>query len=844
MRKVKNKKVIRKLSARILSAKRSKNLIGLAAILLTTILFTTVFSVCGNLLRSQTESTFRQVGGNAQAGFKNFTMAEYDQLKEDSGIRDVSYNIFVGNAVNPQLNKLQTEVRYYEPLNARQSFAYPTTGKLPEEQDEIAMSTLILDALDIPHELGQKVTLDLNIHNEIRTDTFTLCGFWEGDPVMMAQEAAVSKTYADLTAPLETTPYYETDGTDYSGYMNISFNFSSSFNIEGQMEELIRRGGFDGTLISPSVNWAYSFSSIDWTTVSVLTILILLIMLSGYLIIYNIFYLNIFSDIRFYGLLKTVGTTGRQLRKIVRRQAWALCLFGVPAGLAAGWVIGRLLTPVITDMLTSTDVYYSANPLIFLGSALFTVLTVYISCIKPCRIAAKVSPVEAVRFTEKSVRKKSRKTKKTTPLSMARANLGRNKRKLVLVVLSLSLSLVLLNSVYTIVTGFDMDKYLADKLLTDFEVSSASIYNFNSPEIDYAGVTRNFQEELSAQEGVTDIGNIYLSGTVHNYSDAEWETVEQIMNAPENSEYFSDPIMEEAFDYVRTSHRTNVDIYGVNETAAKYIKPDEGTFDWEKFKSGNYILANSFSMDDETSMPFLKPGDEVTVRFSDTVSKKYTVLAVAQMPTALSSQRYGLMNEEFILPDTEFLTQFGDRQPMKTVFNASDDRQTAVAAWLEDYCEKVNPDMDYRTKADYQQEFSSLKQTYAVTGGILSIILALIGLLNFINVTATSILSRRQELAMMESVGMTGAQQRRMLLGEGLCYALLSILISCTAGVGAGYALVLAFAGQMDVFTWRFTLLPVAICTPFLIAISLAVPSVCYAYARKQSVVERLRTTE
>ena len=844
MRKVKNKKVIRKLSARILSAKRSKNLIGLAAILLTTILFTTVFSVCGNLLRSQTESTFRQVGGNAQAGFKNFTMSEYDQLKEDSGIRDVSYNIFVGNAVNPQLNKLQTEVRYYEPLNARQSFAYPTTGKLPEEQDEIAMSTLILDALDIPHELGQKVTLDLNIHNEIRTDTFTLCGFWEGDPVMMAQEAAVSKTYADLTAPLETTPYYETDGTDYSGYMNISFNFSSSFNIEGQMEELIRRGGFDGTLISPSVNWAYSFSSIDWTTVSVLTILILLIMLSGYLIIYNIFYLNIFSDIRFYGLLKTVGTTGRQLRKIVRRQAWALCLFGVPAGLAAGWVIGRLLTPVITDMLTSTDVYYSANPLIFLGSALFTVLTVYISCIKPCRIAAKVSPVEAVRFTEKSIRKKSRKTKKTTPLSMARANLGRNKRKLVLVVLSLSLSLVLLNSVYTIVTGFDMDKYLADKLLTDFEVSSASIYNFNSPEIDYAGVTRNFQEELSAQEGVTDIGNIYLSGTVHNYSDAEWETVEQIMNAPENSEYFSDPIMEEAFDYVRTSHRTNVDIYGVNETAAKYIKPDEGTFDWEKFKSGNYILANSFSMDDETSMPFLKPGDEVTVRFSDTVSKKYTVLAVAQMPTALSSQRYGLMNEEFILPDTEFLTQFGDRQPMKTVFNASDDRQTAVAAWLEDYCEKVNPDMDYRTKADYQQEFSSLKQTYAVTGGILSIILALIGLLNFINVTATSILSRRQELAMMESVGMTGAQQRRMLLGEGLCYALLSILISCTAGVGAGYALVLAFAGQMDVFTWRFTLLPVAICTPFLIAISLAVPSVCYAYARKQSVVERLRTTE
>ena len=844
MRKVKNKKVIRKLSSRILSARRSKNLIGLAAILLTTILFTTVFSVCGNLLRSQTESTFRQVGGNAQAGFKNFTMAEYDQMKDDPRIRDVSYNIFVGNAVNPELNKIRTEVRYYEPLNARQSFAYPTNGKLPEARDEIAMSTLILDALGIPHELGQKVTLDLNIHNEVRTDTFTLCGFWEGDPVMMAQEAAVSKAYVDLAAPLETTPYYETDGTDFSGYMNVSFDFPTSFDIEGQMEDLVQRCGFDGSLISPSVNWAYSFSSIDWATVSILAVLIFLIMLSGYLIIYNIFYLNIFSDIRFYGLLKTVGTTGRQLRKIVRRQAWTLCLFGVPAGLAAGWVFGRLLTPVITSMLTSTDVYYSVNPLIFLGSALFTVLTVYISCIRPCRIAAKVSPVEAVRFTEKSVRKKSRKTRKTTPLSMARANLGRNKRKLVLVVLSLSLSLILLNSVYTIVTGFDMDKYLADKLLTDFEVSSASIYNFSSPETDYAGVTADFQKELSSQKGVTDIGNIYLAGTVHNYSDAEWKTVEQIMDAPENSEYFSDPIMEEAFDYVRTSHRTNVDVYGVNENAARYITPEDGTFDWEKFKSGDYVLANTFSLDGETSTPFLEPGDEVTIEFSDTVSKKYTVLAVAQMTTALSSQRYGLMEEEFILPDTEFLAQFGARQPMKTVFNAEDDCQAEVEAWLEDYCTKVNPDMDCRTKADYQQEFNNLKQTYAVTGGILSIILALIGLLNFINVTATSILSRRQELAMMESVGMTGTQQRRMLQWEGLYYALLSLLISCTAGVGAGYALVQAFAGQMDVFTWRFTLLPVAICTPFLIAISLAVPAICYANARKQSVVERLGVTE
>ena len=102
MLKVKNKRILRKLSARILTARRSKNLIALAAILLTSVLFTTVFSVGGNLLQSQTESTCRQVGTSTHAGFKYLTEAEYEQMKNDPEIRDVSYNIMAGFAVNPE----------------------------------------------------------------------------------------------------------------------------------------------------------------------------------------------------------------------------------------------------------------------------------------------------------------------------------------------------------------------------------------------------------------------------------------------------------------------------------------------------------------------------------------------------------------------------------------------------------------------------------------------------------------------------------------------------------------------------------------------------------------------
>lgn len=515
------------------------------------------------------------------------------------------------------------------------------------------MSTLVLDALGIPHKLGEEVTLEINVHGKTRTDTFVLCGFWEGDPLAMAQEILVSKDYCLEAAPLETTPFCETDGMDYSGYMNVNFNFSNSFNIEGKMDDLIERCGFDPARVDPAVNWGYGFSSVDPTSLTLIVVLLLLIMLSGYLIIYNIFYLNIFSDIRFYGLLKTVGTTGKQLRKLVRRQAWALCLFGVPAGLVIGWIIGRFLTPVVIGMLNQVTPTYSLNPLVFIGSALFTIITVYISCIKPCRIAAKVSPVEAARYTEK--KRRTKKTKRATPFFMALSNLGRSTRKLVLVILSLSLSVILLNSVYTIVTGFDMDKFIASYLLSDCVVSDVSIYNNMLGYRNTHGVTKDFQQELSARDDITEIGNIYVQPVLYTWSDEEWADIERFMNAPEMQDTVNDPILKDVYDEIRSARQSQLYVYGVDEMAAGLISLKEGTLDWKKFSSGNYVIVNAWNSseaDGNFDRPFLEPGDKVTLDFEQGGAKEYEVMAVGQLPSALSMQASTLIGEEFILPDT------------------------------------------------------------------------------------------------------------------------------------------------------------------------------------------------
>ncbi len=86
---------------------------------------------------------------------------------------------------------------------------------------------------------------------------------------------------------------------------------------------------------------------VDPMTVVAIAAVALLIIFTGYLIIYNVFQISVAGDIRFYGLLKTIGTTPRQLRRIIRIQALALSAAGIPIGLVIGWLIGGRLTPVI-----------------------------------------------------------------------------------------------------------------------------------------------------------------------------------------------------------------------------------------------------------------------------------------------------------------------------------------------------------------------------------------------------------------------------------------------------------------------------------------------------------------
>lgn len=884
MIKVDNRKVISKLSRKSLRAGRSRNVIAIVAIALTAVMFTSIFTIAGTMVESFQQATFRQVGGDFHGGFKNLTREEADRLKEDPLIRESGARLMLGMPYEPPFNKAHVEVSYMEPAYAKHSFCQPTTGSLPAPGTrEVATDTRVLKLLGITPALGSQVTLLYRLDNGTQVeDTFTLSGWWDYDPAGMASQVVVSEHYAQSV--LEG--YVPLADTESTGKWVLDVMFQNASSIEKDMKAVLANSGYQSesaqepSYIDIGVNWGYMGAQIsgnlDLGMIFGGAGLLLLVAFTGYLIIYNIFQISVTGDIRFYGLLKTLGATPRQIRRIIRRQGLILSLGGIPVGLVLGYLAGVLLAPQVMKNMSYTITHTSVNPLIFIGAAAFALATVLISIHKPGSVAGRVSPVEAVRYTDVSgVKAKTRKGADFKVWRMALANLGRNKKKTVLVVVSLALAVVLLQVTYTFAGGFDMDKYLRAWVVTDFILGDANYFQTNGIGFDVStAVPEEAIERVNAQGSVTDSARIYgLPSSRITQEFVSEDYFRQVMGRwtpPEQMEQ----LVEKRDRGPDGGIANHVQLYGMEDHALDQIKLQKGDLSALHDPSQNAVAA-VYSEDDYGKLRpdshWAKVGDKVTVRYVDAflyydtrtgepatgaageddylqmqVTKyrdvEYTVVAEVTLLHSMSYRYYG--TDEFIMGSEVFQRDSRTNSVMTYLFDTEETAVGDMEAFLKDYTENVDPLLDYESKQSYEQQFYSFRSMFLLLGGVLSFIIGLVGVLNFFNAVMTSILTRRREFAMLQSVGMTGRQLKTMLVYEGIFYALAALLTSLVLTLVSGPVLGGALTGMFWFFTYQFSILPVALVTPVFLALGAALPLGLYRLLRRQSIVERLRQAE
>lgn len=834
------------LSQRSFQQNKGRNLVAVLAIVLTTMMFTTLFTLAQSMGRNMTEMYLRQSGTKAHASTKQITDEQIAQLSAHPDIVRFGRSIVLGIANDQRLAGRQVEIRYGSDQYAKDCFAYPVTGKMPEQKNEIALDTLVLERLGVSQELGRTVTLEWGN----RSDTFVLCGWWEGNLSSYASMAWVSEAFA-LEASENAS--VSTEG-QVLGLRMMSITFSDTKNIERKTEKVLQDSGL--TTLSFQTNIAYTAEIQNSIFAENLPMYggMVLVFVAGYLIIYNVFQISVAADIQFYGKLKTLGTTKKQLKKLIYSQGNRLSIIGIPIGLAVGYLLGALLVPALIPM-KEMKVVVSISPVIFIGSALFAYITVVISCMLPARMAGKVSPIDALRYTDGSAsyHKNKKKSRNGASLhSMAWANLWRSRKRTVMVICSLTLGLVLMSYFYAKNVSFDVEKYLMDMVVADYEIddatnNAASFYDPASETISDTMLADIMG--LRASSAVEATGRLYSRQEKILLSEQARQNLTAYYNAERLEEFASyDPTFPEwkrEFDAVVGGEEHLYTIYGADglildaAVSKNYIL--DGVFDTALFATGQYCLAIGPSIMPGGMIPTHSVGEKILIS-----GREFEVMAVLRpLPPMVAGKDSLSFDLPIVLPADVFTVLWQGSNMRKFYFDIADEAIEDAQALLSQYQQTTAIGMNVVSRQFMIDQYEEQTRASAVMGYAVSMIIALVGVLNFVNSMVTAIIARRREFAMIQSVGMTKRQLRQMLIFEGLYYAGLTLFIAYTLSTLTIGVLLRAMMTEADGFsTFHFTLFPLVCCTPVLIVFALVIPYLCFKNLEQQSVVERLRATD
>lgn len=864
--KINNRKCVSHVSIKNLFTSKTRCIVSVIAIALTTILFTSLFTILMTIAKGFEESNFRQVGTYSHGEFKRLTEEQYNELRTDEDILEYGLRRVAGITTGEAFVKNYAEVSYMDENTAKWSYCTPEIGTLPKENtNEATVDTKVLSCLGIEPEIGKSFTLEMDIDGIIVTEDFVLSGWWEYDEAAPASHVLIPESRLEELF----SKYNVQFNNESTGKYALDVMLKSDHNIEGQLIEILERHGFaeggnSESAIAVGVNWGYMGENLaeglDFGSVVTISVILIFIIFTGYLIIYNIFRISVANDIRHYGMLKTIGTTQTQIKSMVITQALILSAIGIPVGLIIGWVTGGVLCPVVMSELNVYNSSASVSPWIFIFSAVFAWITVMISCFRPARTAGKVSPVEALRYTEQASGFSKRSGKKGVPLfGMAAARLTGSKGKTVLVVASLALSIVTFTLTFILANSFSMEKYLSD-ISADFLVADSKYFAYRWDEENAISLEEN--EFLRYMDGVTDSFVTYgMPSTYYPETYFSEEAIREMLAKYGNEEEVIDSYISHRLEVDGTIAQS-VQLLGLEGTAFSKLKVYEG--DIAKLSEDGYIAVEKndyFKLGDKINFIYTDKYEYINTQTGavytefdnipineyefieiteETHKVEYEIVAVVDVPYAFG-YRFSIVTPLFITSSEDLFAQSEYFKPLYIAFDTTDEAEAEMEKFLADYTETNT--LNYTSRATEAASFESFKRMFVILGAALSIIVGLIGVLNFINTMITSINSRQRELAALQAMGMTGRQLCAMLIWEGVIYIGGAVVAALALNL-----ITIPLGRLVEEIFWfcdySFTIIPLVATIPVFVTMGTIIPAIAYKTLTKKTIVERLRENE
>lgn len=859
------KKIMKEMVQGNLKVHRKRNLLLVLAITLTTILFTSVLEIGFGGMQSIQETQLKLSGMKADAELRFLDKEQFQKVQNSDLFESVGGRVPI--ALMEGETKRPIEIDYLDKAGMEAYYLSLEEGKMPEDEKEVLLSEQALEELGIKKEVGSHVPVSFTLRGQEYNFDMRLSGWYKGGPKV--NFLIVSETFLEHNPEVSENTYdidKEILGTYYASVCvkntgNIEQNLKEYAESLGAQTENADGNNYVNVAVNPML---YSEDGNTGVGLSIVFFGALFI-LCGYLLIYNIFDIGVMQDIQEFGIMKTIGMTGKQIKRLMRRQMLLLSLIGIPIGLVVGYGLGALLLPVILKNWEYSEeeltIVQSVHPAIFILTVFFVLITVFLSMRRPSKRAAKYSAIETAKYTE--VKKKTAEKDIHSIKNIARSNLQRNRKRTVLVFTSLILSVVFVNSLWIISNSFDEEKYVNVQMRRDYLVASTDTLN---PSIGYVKPSASLNEEaiqeLEKNAMIKNGTKLYknaIDASVYNF-DISFDWGVEVIDVKIPSIEIDGVITNSATTNYGTltlgkDKKPICNVCGISENFLGKIEILEGEKNIisikEKLKSGDYILVGIRANDNgkpSTEGIEISPkvGDVVTIYKDGKPLKEVEVLSQIlvidseQISGGSSTGGGTILGPWFYLSEGLFKELYGEGNLVNYSFDADENDAPAVNRMLQDISEKFT-NVGFETTEQRHSEIENYKMLVRILCVLIGGILGVIGIVNLVNIIFTNLIVRNREFATFRSIGATKKQLRELIIRESVGYVfyaaiggfILATLISMTAVRG--------ICSSIWLFTFQFTLFPAATIIVLYLIISIIASEVGIYLWEKGSITEHLR---
>lgn len=880
--------ILNRLTIRNLKLNKRRTIVTIIGIILATALLTAVATMAVSLKESVTLRS-KKVDGDFHLLLYDMTDKEKESVINNRQVESYYETHEVGYGV---LDGCVNDSKPYVYIEALDSDTFEkaeinvTSGRLPEDDSEIVISSHIKTNGGVKYNLGDKITFDIGdrtyngkklYQNDTyredeqleakQTKTYKVVGICDRLPygeeprtapgysvITLANKADTSLNKSDIYLRFNKKALKDRyDLTaDILGVDKTLFNKLNSGKLEDKEIQTLK-SQLDKThsyyINNSLIKYEAFYDSSVAFVYNMAAVVMVIIIITSAVCISNSFAISINQKTKQYGMLASIGATPRQIRKNVFFEAAFMGVIGIVAGIGGGLSASYILVVLSNKMLIDTfemSIVYAPSLLGVLLSIVLAIVTIVLSALVPAIRASRMSPIMAINHSEDiKIKSKSLKTPKLIGKVwgeggvLAYKNMKRNKRKYRVITISIALSVSTFIALYGFMSLLteSVNRYANDKI--DLRVYMSS---YKSMSVDEANKkVSNIVNRINNETNITDF--TFARGFYASLKDE-----------PKYSSDYKEVNKYEAGLAENNGYYISIISLG-NEEYGKYIK--KLGISKETAQSGGILVDNTYQyINNGNDIKYFniydgyKAGDVLTYRIDTSNSSKSLDNSKSSDDTTLYDIRIVALSNErpfgydnaytsygYLIVSDDYMNRIDTKNTDSTLLNINcDDPDKAQDILVNEF--NIGQNYIFNAAQERRNDEKLILTMKIFLYGFIAIV-SLIGITNIFNTVTTGMELRGKEFAMLKSIGMTKKEFDKMIRLESVFYGSKALIIGVVSGTILSYVIYIS-AGESQL---KYTLPLLAIVMSVIVVIILLLGIMKYSIAqiRKQNIIETIR---